>query len=197
MLAVKVATPCRCGSHVGGLSSPFFRQDTQMASGRYSRCPAGDLAHKLLALPIVKPSVYTSVPDVHISREGAVMSNAGISPIDLLWMDHRPLRAPTSTTYEHWVAAGKPCLRHTCGHRHGNHIPSEGMECNECDCLGFVGFAHSADSVATPAIRSLRYPNRRRRKCPGAQQGLSPPTDPSPTGSPLSRKCPDHDRHSC
>jgi hypothetical protein len=57
--------------------------------------------------------------------------------------------APTSTTYEHWVTAGKPCFRHGCGHRHGNHIPSEGMECNECDCLGFVGFADSSRTSST------------------------------------------------
>ena len=125
------------------------------------------------------------------------MSNAGISPIDLLWMDHRLVLAPTSATDENWVAAGKPCLRQNCAHRHCNHIPSEDMECNECDCLGFVGFAHPDDSEATRAIRSPRYPKRRRRKCADAQQGLSSPTDPNPTGPPLSRKCPDHDRHSC
>lgn len=125
------------------------------------------------------------------------MSNAGIPLIDLLRMDHRPAWAPTSTTCENWVAAGKPCLRQNCGHRHGNHIPSEDMECNECDCLGFVGFGHPDDSGATPAIRSPRYPKRRRRKCPDAQQGLSCPTDPNPTGSPLARKCVDHDRRSC
>ena len=39
------------------------------------------------------------------------MSNAGIPLIDLLRMDHRPAWAPTSTTCENWVAAGKPCLR--------------------------------------------------------------------------------------
>ena len=61
---------------------------------------------------------------------------------------HRPaLVSATSTglltcTYEDWVAAGKPCLRQSCGHNHGDHIPSEGMECNVCDCLLFVGFAH-------------------------------------------------------
>jgi hypothetical protein len=64
-----------------------------------------------------------------------------LSALDLLWMDHPLDWGPTSTTYEGWVAAGKPCLRQNCGHRHGRHIPSEGMECNACDCLGFVGFA--------------------------------------------------------
>jgi hypothetical protein len=125
------------------------------------------------------------------------MANAGSSPIGLLWMDHRLVWAPTSTTYENWVAAGKPCLRQNCGHRHGNHIRSVDMECNECDCLGFVGFGHPDDSGATPAIRSPRYPTRRRRKCPDARQGFSSPTDPNPTGSPLTRKCVDHDCHSC
>jgi hypothetical protein len=58
-------------------------------------------------------------------------------------LDHRLVSgALESTTYEDWVAAGKPCLRQNCGHRHGNHIPSEDMECNECDCLGFVGRSH-------------------------------------------------------
>jgi hypothetical protein len=56
------------------------------------------------------------------------------------------VRAPMRTSYEDWVAAGKPCLRQSCGHRHGDHIPSEDMECNECDCLGFVGVAHPDDS---------------------------------------------------
>lgn len=125
------------------------------------------------------------------------MSNAVISPIDLLSIDHRLVAAPTSTTYENWVAAGKPCLRRNCGHRHGNHIPSEDMECNECDCLGFVGFGHPDDSAATPAIRSKGYPKRRSRNRSVAQQGLSSPADPNPTGSTRSRNCSDHDRHSC
>jgi hypothetical protein len=52
-----------------------------------------------------------------------------------------------STTHEDWVAAGKPCLRQACGHRRGDHIPSEAMECNACDCLGFVGLAHPDDAA--------------------------------------------------
>jgi hypothetical protein len=123
-----------------------------------------------------------------MSADLSVMSNAAVSPIDLLWMDHRLMWTPTSTTYENWVAAGKPCLRQNCGHHHGNHIPSEAMECNECDCLGFVGFAHS-DQLrssrrfgATPAIKSPRYPKRRPRESPDARQGLSSLTDPKPPG---------------
>jgi hypothetical protein len=65
------------------------------------------------------------------------------------------------------------------------------MECNECDCLGFAGFAHPDDSRATRAIGS---PKRRGREC-HAQIALSFPTDPNPTRSPLSGKCPDHERH--
>jgi hypothetical protein len=95
-----------------------------------------------------------------------------LSVLDLLWMDHRLVCAPTSTTYEGWVAAGKPCLRQNCGHRHGSHIPSEGMECSACDCLGFVGFAHPDDSGTTRA-------------------------DPNPTRPSVSRKCLDHDCYSC
>jgi hypothetical protein len=49
-----------------------------------------------------------------------------------------------NTTHGDWIAAGKPCLRQDCGHRHGDHIPSEDMECCDCDCLGFIGFAHSS-----------------------------------------------------
>jgi hypothetical protein len=128
-----------------------------------------------------------------MSVDLSAMANAGMSPIDLLWMDYRQVWAPTSTTYENWVAAGKPCLRQNCGHHHGNHIPSEDMECNECGCLGFVGFAHPEDSGATPAIRSPRYPKRRRGKCADAQQRLSSHTNRLA----LSRKCPDHDRHCC
>jgi hypothetical protein len=50
-----------------------------------------------------------------------------------------------SFTYEKWVAAGKPCLRQSCGHPHADHIPSEAMECDQCDCLRLVGFAHPDD----------------------------------------------------
>ena len=71
------------------------------------------------------------------------MSNAGIPLIDLLRTDHRPAWAPTSTTCENWVAAGKPCLPQNCGHRHatawglsasviltirGPHLPSEARD---------------------------------------------------------------------
>ena len=117
-----------------------------------------------------------------------------LSVLEQLRLDHRLVWAPTSTTYEGWVAAGKPCLRQNCGHHHGRHIPSEGMECSECGCLGFVGFSDPDDSRATRAIRSPRSPKRRRRKRADAQLGLSSPTDPR---GPLSGKCPDHDRHSC
>jgi RNA polymerase sigma-70 factor (ECF subfamily) len=50
-----------------------------------------------------------------------------------------------SFTYEKWVAAGKPCLRQSCGRPHADHIPSEAMECDQCDCLRLVGFAHPDD----------------------------------------------------
>jgi hypothetical protein len=49
--------------------------------------------------------------------------------------------------YQDWVAAGTPCLRQSCGHRHCDHIPSEAMECDACDCLGFVGFPHVDDAL--------------------------------------------------
>jgi hypothetical protein len=92
-----------------------------------------------------------------------------LSVLDPLRMDHRLVWAPTSTTYESWVAAGKPCLRQNCGHNRGSHIPSEGMECNACSCLGFVGFAQSDDSGAARAIRGQR---RRRRNCADAQLAI-------------------------
>jgi hypothetical protein len=60
--------------------------------------------------------------------------------------------------YEDWVAAGKPCLRQACGHRHGDHIPSEAMECNACDCLRFVGFALPDDAAGQCFVRSRRQP---------------------------------------
>lgn len=62
--------------------------------------------------------------------------------IDLSVLEPAPVEtteAPVSFAYEKWVAAGKPCLRQSCGHRHADHIPSEAMECDRCDCLGFVG----------------------------------------------------------
>jgi hypothetical protein len=92
-----------------------------------------------------------------------------LSVLDLLWMDRRPVWPPTSTTYEGWVAAGKPCLRQNCGHPHGSHIPSEGMECNACSCLGFVGFAQSDDSGAARTIRGQRH---RRHNCADAQLAI-------------------------
>jgi hypothetical protein len=55
-------------------------------------------------------------------------------------------------SYEDWVAAGKPCLRRSCGHRHADHIPSEGMECDVCECLGFVGPRRSADSATWSSL---------------------------------------------
>ena len=66
-------------------------------------------------------------------------------------MDHRLVWAPTNTTCDGWTAAGKPCLRQSCGHDHSSHIRSEGMECSKCDCLGFVGFAQPDDSLPTIA----------------------------------------------
>jgi hypothetical protein len=58
-----------------------------------------------------------------------------------------------STTYEGWVAAGKPCLRRGCGHRYGDHIPSEGMECDACDCPWFVGI-HPDDAAVWSSLRA-------------------------------------------
>ena len=69
-----------------------------------------------------------------------------LSVLDPLRMDHGLVWALTSTTYESWVAGGKPCLRQNCGHDRGSHIASEGMECSECDCLGFVDLAHPDNS---------------------------------------------------
>ena len=121
------------------------------------------------------------------------MTSVDLSVFDLLRVDHRRVWAPSSTNYESWVAAGKPCLRYNCARRHGNHIPSEDMECSECGCLGFGGFAHSDDSIATRAIRSPK----RRHKCADAQLAVSCPTDPNPIRSPLPGKGPGHERHAC
>jgi hypothetical protein len=93
--------------------------------------------------------------------------SVNLSVLDPPRMDHRLVWAPTSTTYESWGAAGKPCLRQSCGHDRGS-------------CLGFVGSAHPDDSGATPAIRSPRYPKRRRRTFADAQLGVSSPADPNP-----------------
>jgi RNA polymerase sigma-70 factor (ECF subfamily) len=82
------------------------------------------------------------------------MMSVDLSLHDPLWMGHRPVGAPTNTTYEGWAAAGKPCLRQSCGHEHSSHIRSEGMECSKCDCLGFVGFAQPDDSRPTIAESS-------------------------------------------
>jgi hypothetical protein len=76
------------------------------------------------------------------------MMSVNLSVLDPLRMDQRLVRTPTSTTYAIWGAAGRPCLRQSCGHDRGSHIRSEGMECSECDCLGFVDFANPDDSEA-------------------------------------------------
>jgi RNA polymerase sigma-70 factor (ECF subfamily) len=105
-----------------------------------------------------------------------------------------------STTYEDWVAAGKPCLRQSCGHRHADHIPSEAMECDICDCLRFIGSAHADDSAMwsslpsptptttnTPTVMSSRSPRRRPGGRPDAQQGPRPrPTATNRLGDRLS-----------
>jgi hypothetical protein len=99
------------------------------------------------------------------------MMSVDLSVLDLLRLDHRLVWvwAPTSTTYEILVAVGKPCLRQTCGHDRASHIPSEGMECSECDCLGFVGFAQSDASGAARAIRGQRW---RCRNCAESQLAI-------------------------
>jgi hypothetical protein len=61
------------------------------------------------------------------------LSLLGLSPM-------QPREVPVSFVYENWVAAGKPCLRQNCGHSRADHIPSEAMECDRCDCLRFVEF---------------------------------------------------------
>jgi len=69
-------------------------------------------------------------------------------PIDLSLLELAPVRpseTPLSVAYEKWVGADKPCLRQSCGHPHADHIPSEAMECNQCDCPRFVGFAQPDD----------------------------------------------------
>ena len=68
--------------------------------------------------------------------------------VDLSLLEPAPVQpgeAPVSFVYEKWVAAGNPCLRQSCGHPHADHIPSEALECNQCDCLRFVGFAQPDD----------------------------------------------------
>jgi hypothetical protein len=62
-------------------------------------------------------------------------------PVDLSLLE----LAPVSFANEKWVAAGKPCLRQSCGHPHVDHIPGEAIECNQCDCLKFVGLADPDD----------------------------------------------------
>jgi RNA polymerase sigma-70 factor (ECF subfamily) len=79
------------------------------------------------------------------------MMSVDLSLHSPLRMDHRLVCAPTNTTHEGGAAAGKPCLRQSCGHDHSSHIRSEGMECSKCECLGFVGFAQPDDSRPTIA----------------------------------------------
>jgi RNA polymerase sigma-70 factor, ECF subfamily len=76
-----------------------------------------------------------------------------------------------STTYEDWVAAGKPCLRQSCGHHHGDHTPSEDMECNECNCLRFVGFAHPDDSAVWSPLTGMPVGGVRRVIAAGSSCG--------------------------
>jgi hypothetical protein len=69
-------------------------------------------------------------------------------PIDLSLLELAPVRpseAPLSVAYEKWVGAGRPRLRQRCGHRNADHIPSEAMECDPCDCLRFVRLTHPDD----------------------------------------------------
>jgi len=68
----------------------------------------------------------------------------------------RPSEAPHSVVYEKWVGAGKPCLHQSCGHPHADHIPSEAMECDQCDCLRFVRLAHRDDCRCAHRYRHHR-----------------------------------------
>jgi hypothetical protein len=83
-------------------------------------------------------------------------------PVDLSLLELAPVQpkeAPVSFAYEEWVAAGKPCLRQSRGHHHADHIPSEAMECNQCDCLRFVGLILTiADATATTAYNDPSAP---------------------------------------
>jgi hypothetical protein len=69
-------------------------------------------------------------------------------PVELSLLELAPVQpseAPVRFAYEKWVAAGKPCLRQSCGHPHADHIPSGAMECDQCDCARFVGLTHPDD----------------------------------------------------
>jgi hypothetical protein len=80
---------------------------------------------------------------------------------------HWPSRATTlyvdpltdTMTFEEWVAAGKPCTRTSCGHCHCDHIPSEAMACDSCDCLGFVGFAPPGDAAVGSSLTAPTFVN--------------------------------------
>lgn len=64
-------------------------------------------------------------------------------PVDLSLLDLAPVQpreAPVSFTYERWVAAGKPCLRQSCGHPHA--VPP--------------GVDHGADRRRPPDCRKQR-----------------------------------------
>jgi len=84
----------------------------------------------------------------------------------------QPREAPVSLDFEKWAAAaGKPCVRQSCGHPHADHIPSEAMECNQCDCPRFIGLAQPDG-----------------RRCHGAELTACCERDALPLHAPLYRR---------
>jgi hypothetical protein len=84
-------------------------------------------------------------------------------PIDLSLLELAPVRpseTPLSVAYEKWVGAGKPCLRQSYAHRNADHIPSEAVECDPCDCLRFVRLTHPDDCRC-----AHRYCHHRLQRC--------------------------------
>jgi hypothetical protein len=127
-------------------------------------------------------------------------------PLHGLPVSPAAMEASMTAAYEDWGAAGKPCLRQSCGHRHGDHIPSEAMECDVCDCLGFVGFPHVDDAAVmrTSTVSSAVDPDQRAKgnaMLTASSSLINPPQAGPGTGfrefSPTSRECRDHDRDSC
>jgi hypothetical protein len=117
---------------------PRLRGDQRLADQPLSALASGALTHLLVMSE--QHRWYLPMPEPCLQRPER------LGRLDGLPIPPAGLRAPMSTTYEGWVAAGKPCLRRGCGHRYGDHIPSEGMECDACDCPWFVGI-HPDDAA--------------------------------------------------
>src|SRR5258705_8929102 len=109
--------------------------NTETAKKSTSTDVHSDLAHTSRHRLVVRPTLH------YIGDRSTAQGRDQMLPVELSLLELAPVRF----AYRKWVAAGKPCLRQSCGHPHAVHIPSGATECDQCDCARFVGLTHPDD----------------------------------------------------